>query len=65
LNVNRKVLDPRLWISGRGSDRSLLSPGTVAPRWTATAHDGTVVRSDDLQDKKYILWFYPAADTPG
>ena len=48
-----------------GSDRSLLKIGSDAPSFTATAHDGIVVRSDDLKDKKYVLWFYPAADTPG
>src|SRR5262245_51176053 len=62
--MNRKVLDPRLWFSGRGRDRALLAIGTIAPSWTATAHDGTTFRSEDLKDKKYVLWFYPAAETP-
>lgn len=62
--MNRKMLDPRLWFSQLGSDRGLLSPGTAAPGFTATAHDGTVVRSADLADKTYLLWFFPAADTP-
>jgi peroxiredoxin Q/BCP len=58
------MLDPRLWFSQLGSDRAMLSPGTAAPSFTATAHDGTVVRSSELADKTYLLWFFPAAETP-
>jgi thioredoxin-dependent peroxiredoxin len=43
----------------------MLNVGAEAPSFSATAHDGATIRSDDLKNKKYVLWFYPAADTPG
>lgn len=63
--MNRKLFDPRLWMTALSSDRNLLAVGAKAPSFTATAHDGRVVRSQELEDKKYVIWFYPAADTPG
>ena len=63
--MNRKVLDPRLWMTAFANDRGMLNVGDAAPSFTATAHDGRVIRSEDLKNKKYVLWFYPAADTPG
>jgi len=29
------------------------------------AHDGSTVRSADLEGNAYLLYFYPKADTPG
>ena len=29
------------------------------------AHDGSTVRSADLEGNVYLLYFYPKADTPG
>lgn len=58
------MLDPRLWFSQVGRDRGILAVGATAPSFSATAHDGTVVRSEELADKKYVLWFFPAAETP-
>ena len=63
--MNLKMLDPRLWASALGSVPRMLNAGTTAPSFTATAHDGSTVKLDDYKDKKVILWFYPAADTPG
>ncbi len=42
-----------------------LTPGTVAPDFDVAAHDGSRVRLSDLAGKYVLLWFYPAADTPG
>jgi peroxiredoxin Q/BCP len=43
----------------------MLEVGTKAPSFTVTAHDGSTVSLDDLRNKTILLWFYPAADTPG
>ena len=34
-------------------------------RFELSAHDGSVVRSDDLAGHPYLLYFYPKAGTPG
>lgn len=44
---------------------TLLQPGTPAPDFDVAAHDGSRVRLSDLAGKYVVLWFYPAADTPG
>ncbi len=44
---------------------ALLPPGTPAPAFDVQAHDGSRVRLSDLAGKYVLLWFYPAADTPG
>ena len=43
----------------------MLKPGTIAPDFDVPAHDGTRVHLSDLAGKYVLLWFYPAADTPG
>jgi cytochrome oxidase Cu insertion factor (SCO1/SenC/PrrC family) len=49
------------------SDVSLdmLNEGQVAPDFEVTAHDGSRVKLSDFSGKYVLLWFYPAADTPG
>ena len=42
-----------------------LSPGDRAPDFTATDHNGSTVTLSQLEGKRFILWFYPKADTPG
>jgi peroxiredoxin Q/BCP len=39
--------------------------GDPAPDFTAPAHDGSQVSLAALRGHKVLLWFYPAADTPG
>ena len=39
--------------------------GDPAPAFQLPDQDGAVVRSDDLRGKPYVLYFYPADDTPG
>jgi len=43
----------------------MLSEGDTAPDFEATAHDGSHVKLSDFAGKYVLLWFYPAADTPG
>jgi thioredoxin-dependent peroxiredoxin len=42
-----------------------LSPGDVAPDFTLPDADGNDVSLADLRGKQVILYFYPAASTPG
>ncbi len=43
----------------------MLNEGDTAPGFEANAHDGTRVKLSDLAGTYVLLWFYPAADTPG
>ncbi|MGW9627039.1 thioredoxin-dependent thiol peroxidase [Microbacterium sp. NPDC055521] len=42
-----------------------LEPGTPAPDFTLLDQDGAAVSLADLRGRKVILYFYPAAMTPG
>jgi len=42
-----------------------LEPGQPAPDFTLTAADGSSVSLSDLRGRKVIVYFYPAAMTPG
>ena len=48
----------------RGSP-PLLAAGVPAPPFEVLDHQGRTVRSSDFQGKRWVLWFYPKADTPG
>jgi peroxiredoxin Q/BCP len=48
---------------GRVTNR--LSPGDPAPDFTLTSDTGEEVRLKDLRGRKVIVYFYPAAMTPG
>lgn len=43
----------------------LLKEGDAFPAWSMKDHTGTVVTSQSLAGKSYLLWFYPKAQTPG
>ena len=43
----------------------LLAIGDAFPAWSLTAHDGATVSSTSLAGRRYVLWFYPRAMTPG
>lgn len=47
------------------SPMSRLSPGDTAPDFTLTDHSGTQVSLSGLRGRKVIVYFYPAAMTPG
>jgi peroxiredoxin Q/BCP len=42
-----------------------LSPGDEAPDFTLPTDDGSTVTLSDLRGRKVIVYFYPAAMTPG
>jgi peroxiredoxin Q/BCP len=42
-----------------------LSPGVAAPDFALPTDDGSTVRLSDLRGRKVIVYFYPAAMTPG
>jgi thioredoxin-dependent peroxiredoxin len=42
-----------------------LSPGDPAPDFTLPTDDGSMVSLSDLRGRKVIVYFYPAAMTPG
>jgi thioredoxin-dependent peroxiredoxin len=42
-----------------------LEPGDTAPDFTLPTDDGDTVRLADLRGRKVIVYFYPAAMTPG
>jgi peroxiredoxin len=45
---------------------TLLSPGTLAPDFSARASDGVTYRlSELLQNSRVLLVFYPGNNTPG
>ena len=43
----------------------LLKVGDPFPTWSLVDHAGKKLSSADLAGKKYLLWFYPKAMTPG
>lgn len=44
---------------------AMLQPGDPAPDFALPDADGETVALSDLQGRKVILYFYPAASTPG
>lgn len=45
---------------------TLLSPGDIAPDFTAAGSDGQTYRLQDLvRDSRVLLVFYPGNNTPG
>jgi thioredoxin-dependent peroxiredoxin len=50
-------------VTDRTPDR--LGPGDTAPDFTLTSDTGDEVRLKELRGKKVIVYFYPAAMTPG
>ena len=42
-----------------------LSPGDIAPDFTLPTDDGSTVTLSELRGRKVIVYFYPAAMTPG
>lgn len=43
----------------------MLNAGDRAPDFTLVNHLGEEVRLSDHAGKTVVLWWYPAADTPG
>ncbi len=47
------------------SDSVTLTPGQSAPAFSLRDQDGREVSLEDFRGKKVIVYFYPAASTPG
>lgn len=47
------------------SDAVTLQPGDIAPTFSLSDQDGKPVSLSDFVGKKVIVYFYPAASTPG
>jgi peroxiredoxin Q/BCP len=45
--------------------QGLLAVGAAAPDFDLQDHRGVRQRLADYRGKRFILWFYPKADTPG
>jgi peroxiredoxin Q/BCP len=43
----------------------MLKPGDKAPEFELSDQDGRKVSLKSLGGKRFVLWFYPKADTPG
>jgi peroxiredoxin Q/BCP len=43
----------------------MLKAGDRAPDFAVLDQDGRKVTSADLKGRRFVLWFYPKADTPG
>ena len=42
-----------------------LKTGDNAPDFELFNYDNTLIKSSSLKGKKYIIWFFPKANTPG
>ncbi|MED6335080.1 MAG: FG-GAP-like repeat-containing protein [Planctomycetota bacterium] len=51
------------WIPSKGS--SIMPIGSKAPDFCLTDDRGVQRRASDFAGKRYLLWFYPKAGTPG
>ena len=43
----------------------MLEKGEKAPKFTGIDQNGNEIKSSDYKGKKYVVFFYPKADTPG
>lgn len=43
----------------------MLKKGDKAPEFEGVDQDGEIIRSKDYKGKKYVVYFYPKASTPG
>jgi peroxiredoxin Q/BCP len=52
-------------VAAKAAEPAWPREGSVAPDFTAVAHDGSVVRLAALKGRPVVLYFYPKDDTPG
>jgi peroxiredoxin len=52
------------FIPGGGAQMKL-RPGDPCPAFECADHLGVVVSAKELLGRRFVLWFYPMADTPG
>jgi peroxiredoxin Q/BCP len=48
-----------------GTMPKLLPVGSKAPPFSVQDHEGHTVTSESLAGQRFVLWFFPKADTPG
>jgi peroxiredoxin Q/BCP len=67
VNLNRAVMlvAAACCAAGVAVGGEMIEAGAPFPEFSLTAHDGSIVASDDLAGSPYLLYFYPKADTPG
>jgi peroxiredoxin Q/BCP len=61
----RAAQDEQDGTSNRGGTVPQFAPGQTAPDFTLPAADGSTVSLSDYQGHKVVVYFYPAAMTPG
>lgn len=54
-----------LFATASTASADMIAAGQPFPAWSLKDHTGATVSSADLTGKPYLLWFYPAALTPG
>jgi peroxiredoxin Q/BCP len=52
-------------VAAKATEPAWPQEGSVAPKFTAAAHDGSTVRLSALKGQPVVLYFYPKDDTPG
>ncbi len=52
-------------LPARAAHAEMLAAGAAIPAFELRDHEGRTVRSTDLAGRRYLLWFYPKAMTPG
>lgn len=52
-------------VAAKATEPAWPREGSAAPKFTATAHDGSTVRLSALKGQPVVLYFYPKDDTPG
>lgn len=65
MNIRSTLAGLALLASSVPATAAMIDEGSQFPAWKLLDQDGAVVASNDLQGKAYLLWFYPAAMTPG
>jgi len=64
-SVAAKKVSAKKPVAGKAAEPAWPQEGSVAPKFTATAHDGSTVRLSALKGQPVVLYFYPKDDTPG
>ncbi len=54
-----------LALCGVAQGEDMLEEGTKFPTFALGAHDGSTVRTEDLENSPFLIYYYPKADTPG
>src|SRR5690606_25402369 len=55
----------KLYLSFELNPEKMLEKGNKAPEFQGIDQDGNSIKSSDYKGKKYVLFFYPKASTPG